>query len=148
MPESTFQKIARKTGRKVSFCKCNECKKQCATPCLGTPEDIEKIIDAGHGDKIFETEWWSGMLLGVTDKPIIMYQAELVQEKGSCIFFENGLCQLHDCGLKPTEGKLSHHSTKLDNYKASKSVTWAVAKEWINKENFETIKRIKQKLNR
>ena len=96
MAESTLQKIARKTGRKVSFCKCNECKKQCTTPCLGTPEDIEKIIDAG---------------------------------------------------LKPTEGKLSHHSTRIDNFKASKSISWQIAKEWIDPKNNATIQRIKEKLN-
>ena len=147
MAESTLQKIARKTGRKVSFCKCNECKKQCTTPCLGTPEDIEKIIDAGHGHRIFLTEWWVGVIVGLTTHPILMYQAELIEETGFCTFFKNGLCTIHDAGLKPTEGKLSHHSTKIDNFKVNKSISWQIAKEWIDPKNNATIQRIKEKLN-
>ena len=123
MAEKTFDKIARKTGRKVTFCKCQDCKKQCTTPCLGTPEDIEKLIDAGFDDKIFLTDWYAGIILGVTDQPIEMYQAELIEETGFCTFYENGLCKLHDKGLKPTEGKLSHHSFKMENFKASKSIS-------------------------
>lgn len=145
--EKQFNRIARKTGRKISFCKCNECKKQCAIPCLGTPQDIEKIIDAGHNDKIFETDWYVGMIMGIIDKPIFMYQAELVESTGFCVFFENGLCKLHDSGLKPTEGKLSHHSTKIDNFKPNKSLSWMIAKEWIDPKNADVIERIRQKLN-
>lgn len=144
--ESQLSKISRKTGRKISFCKCTECKKQCTTPCLGTPQDIEKIIDAGHKDKIFATDWYAGMLMGITDKPIFMFQAELVDTTGFCTFFENGLCKLHDSGLKPTEGKLSHHSTKMDNFKANKSLSWMIAKEWIDPKNSDVIERIREKL--
>ena len=50
--ETVLQRIMRKTGRKPCQCKCSLCKEQCHTPCLGTPEDIEKIIDAGYGDKL------------------------------------------------------------------------------------------------
>lgn len=41
---------------------------------------------------------------------------------------------LHDRGLKPTEGRLSHHSIKLDNFVPKKSLAWLVAKEWIKLE--------------
>lgn len=145
--EKEIDKISRKTGRKLSFCKCNECKKQCATPCLGTPNDIEKIIDAGYGHKIFATDWWVGVIMKATNRPIFMFQAELVEETGFCTFFENGLCKIHDAGLKPTEGKLSHHSTKIENFKFNKSLSWQIAKEWLSPENKETIDRIKEKLN-
>jgi hypothetical protein len=147
MAEKTFDKIARKTGRKISFCKCNLCKQQCTTPCLGTPEDIEKIIDAGFEHKIFPTDWWAGVVAGSTDRPIFMFQPELVQETGYCTFFKDGLCTLHDLGLKPTEGKLSHHSTKLDNFKFNKSLSWMIAKEWQDEKNKETIHRIMDKLH-
>ena len=45
-------------------------------------------------------------------------------------------------GLKPTEGKLSHHSIRLDNFKPSKCIAWNVAKEWLNEENAEYIEKI------
>ena len=65
-----------------------------------------------------------------------------------CSFFHNGLCELHDRGLKPTEGRLSHHSTRIDNFKASKSIAWNVAKEWLSEENADTIERIADKFSR
>jgi len=149
MPESTFAKIIRKTGRKPVSCKCNDCKKQCTvSPCLGTPDDIEKIIDAGYGDKVFPTDWAAGILMRVTEDIVPMFQLEYDVQKGHCVLFENGLCKLHDLGLKPTEGKLSHHSTKVDNFVPKKSLGWAVAKEWLNPDNAETVLRIASKLSK
>ena len=138
--ETVLQRIMRKTGRKPCQCKCSLCKEQCHTPCLGTPVDIEKIIDAGYGDKLEITYWAVGIIMGVTKSAIPMLQARAGNEY--CVFFNDGLCQLHDKGLKPTEGKLSHHSTRIDNFKASKSIAWNVAKEWINEENGEAIERL------
>jgi len=132
MSETTFQKIIRRTGRKPQSCKCSLCKKQCQTcPCLGTPEDIQKIKDAGFADKIFPTVWAAGLIMGVIDREIDMEQPGFNEETGSCVFYKDGLCQLHDLGLKPTEGRLSHHSHKIDNFNPKKSLAWAVAKEWI-----------------
>lgn len=142
--ETTFEKIIRKTGRKPVECKCKLCQSQCHTPCLGTPEDIEKIIDAGYKDKLSVTIWGIGMLLGAINFPIPMIQA--IQTDTGCIFQENGLCILHDKGLKPTEGKLSHHSTKIDNFKFSKSISWNVAKEWISEDNLPVMERVVEKL--
>lgn len=147
MAESEISRIGRKAGKKISFCKCNQCKKQCETPCLGTPSDIEKIIDAGFKKEMFVTHWCAGMMMGITNSPVVMIQAEQVAEKNACTFFENGLCKLHDLGLKPTEGKLSHHSTKIEDFKANRSLSWLIAKEWLDPKNTETIKRIIQKLN-
>lgn len=145
--ESTFQRIIRKTGRKPIQCKCVQCKKQCSVaPCLGTPDDIEKIVDAGHGDKILASAWQAGIMMKVTKETVPMFQA--AHTKDGCIFFKDGLCSLHDSGLKPTEGKLSHHSTSPDNFVAKKSISWNVAKEWMDPNNLETIKRLEQKLNK
>lgn len=141
--ESTFQKIMRKTGRKPIECKCQLCKKQCSTPCLGTPEDIEKLIDSGYSDKLAVTDWAVGLYLGFINYSIPMIQA--IQTDNGCIFFENGLCSLHEKGLKPTEGSLSHHSTKLDNFKFVKSISWNVAKEWNDPDNFKMIESVCQK---
>lgn len=143
--ETTFQKISRKTGRKPVECKCQACQMQCLTcPCLGTPEDIERLIDAGYREKLALTDWYVGMMMGVIGHPVPMVQA--LQTETGCIFLQNGLCELHNKGLKPTEGRLSHHSTRLDNFKPHKSISWNVAKEWIRPENESIIRRIIDKM--
>lgn len=143
--ETTFQKIIRRTGRKPVECKCQQCKKQCATPCLGTPEDIEKLIDAGYKDQLSVSEWAVGKLLGKIDYTIPMIQA--IQSDKGCVFFHNGLCDLHEKGLKPTEGRLSHHSVTLDNFSFRKSISWNVAKEWIDERNMVVVERVIRKID-
>ena len=95
---------------KETSCSCDKCKNMCRTaPCLGTPEDIIKICEAGFQGKIALTGWATGLVMGVYHKPITMLQAKF--ENGKCSFLDdNDLCILHDLGLKPTEGKLAHHN--------------------------------------
>ena len=50
--KSTFSHIMQKSGRKPTVCRCEKCKSQCHTPCLGTPEDIQKLMDAGYADRL------------------------------------------------------------------------------------------------
>lgn len=129
----TFNHIMKKSGRKPTVCQCEKCKSQCHTPCLGTPEDIERLIGAGYGNRLAATEWCVGMLLGLTDRPIHMIQAKIENEW--CAFYHDGLCELHEKGLKPTEGRLSHHSIRIDNFDPKKSLSWLVAKEWLPLQN-------------
>lgn len=123
----------RKTGRKPIECKCRECKKQCATPCLGTPEDILRLLRAGYRDRLAPTEWCVGMMFGRIPYAISMVQA--IQTQDGCTFFHNGLCELHTLGLKPTEGRLSYHTITKENVNFSRLLSWNVAKEWTNKKN-------------
>ena len=127
--ESTFSYIMRKSGRKPTVCGCQKCQSQCHTPCLGTPEDIMKLIEAGYGSRLASTAWAAGIVMGVTDRPVEMIQA-IQEDNGFCTFFHDGKCELHDLGLKPTEGRLSHHSIKIDNFNPKKSLSWLIAKEW------------------
>lgn len=120
----------RKSSRKPTCCQCAKCQSQCHTPCLGTPEDIVKLIEAGYKDRLSPIEWAVGMITGVCSKPVYMIQANV--ENGYCTFFHEGKCELHDKGLKPTEGKLSHHSIKIDNFNPKKSLSWLIAKEWLD----------------
>lgn len=140
--ETTLSRIIRKTGRKVTECKCLLCKNQCRTPCLGTPEDILRLLENGYKSCLAVTYWEAGILMGGCSRPIIMIQAK--DNDGHCIFYQDGLCKLHNKGLKPTEGKLSHHSLKLDNFNPKKSISWAVAKEWIDEDNCDIIYKITQ----
>ncbi|MDE7441664.1 MAG: hypothetical protein K2M69_05825 [Muribaculaceae bacterium] len=133
--------IMHKSGRKPTSCACEKCRNQCKTPCLGTPEDIERLIEAGYGDRLSPTEWWAGSLMGVVKGPVLMIQAKR-EDNGWCTFRRpDGLCELHDKGLKPTEGKLSHHTMGLDNFDPRRSLAWLVAQEWLPlQKEFEKLK--------
>lgn len=139
--ETSLQRIMRKTGRKPIECKCQKCKQQCKTPCLGTPEDILRLINAGYKERLAITHWWVGIARGKLDFPVIMIQARQ-EENGYCTFYHDGLCELHDLGLKPTEGRLSHHSITKENFKFGKSLSWNVAKEWMEMRNGDTVQEI------
>lgn len=128
--ETAFKYIQRKSGRKVTECRCAKCQSQCHTPCLGTPEDILKLINAGYANRLAPTTWFAGVIMGVHPRPIEMVQP-IEEGNGYCTFFHDGLCELHDLGLKPTEGKLAHHSIRVDNFNVKKSLAWLVAKEWL-----------------
>ena len=122
MKESTLDKIIRKTGMKPISCKCQLCKSQCHLPCKGTPEDMFKLIGGGFQDRLMQFDFQGQRII----TPL------LDKEKDSCTFFTNGLCELHELGLKPTEGKLSHHSTKVEKFNYKKSITFHVLREWQN----------------
>lgn len=104
----------------------------CKIPCIGTPKDIEAIIDAGYADRLKETMWMVGYL-AVKEKPIAMIQP--TEKDGWCVFRQpDGICELHDRGLKPTE------EDDIPTYETS--VLRAVAHEWVKVENFATIMRV------
>lgn len=144
---SPLQRIMQKTGRRPCECKCQLCKMQCRTPCLGTPHDILRLMDAGYTSRLKPTEWAAGIMLGVTDQIIPLIQAEQIGESdldpnARCTFFKDGLCELHTLGLKPTEGRLSHHSTRIDNFKRGKSISWAVVQEWLSPDNADVVEEV------
>lgn len=138
--ETALQRIIRKTGCKPVSCRCAKCKEQCRTPCLGTPEDILRLINAGYKERLAPTLWGVGLLLGRLPYAVPMVQAQ--QINGYCIFFRNGMCELHDAGLKPTEGRLSHHIITKANLKFGSSLSWNVAREWLEERNGTVIKEI------
>lgn len=138
--EAALQRIIRKTGRKPVECRCARCREQCRTPCLGTPEDILRLLKAGYKDRLAPTLWGVGLVLGRIPYVVPMIQARRIN--GYCIFFRNGLCELHDAGLKPTEGRLSHHTITRENLKFGSSLSWNVAREWLDERNNPVIEEI------
>lgn len=123
-------------------CACDKCKNMCEVPCIGTPKDIEAIIDAGYADRLKETMWMTGFRLA-REKPIAMIQP--AEESGWCVFRRpDGLCEPHDRGLKPTEGVLaSCKVVEEDNVPTYEtSVLRAVAHEWVKVENFGDVMKV------
>jgi len=138
----TFERIIKLTGREPSECKCQRCQQQCKTPCLGTPDDILNLLNAGYRKQLSFTVWAVGLYLGVYPNIIPMIQAE--KTSNGCAFLKDGLCSIHHTGLKPTEGKLSHHTITAENLDFKQSLAWNVAKEWLSEDNDQTIAHIVQ----
>lgn len=124
---------------KPSACSCDTCKNMCrTTPCIGTPQDIRKIIEAGHGDKLAHTFWAAGLNIGMAPVPII---APLFDDKRKCCSFlkDDGLCSLHNSGLKPIEGKLTNHEAQVINITKELPVPHMVALTWCMNTNHDDI---------
>lgn len=131
--------VALITPRKPSACTCETCRQMCKrAPCLGTPQDIERLICLGLGGSMARTLW-----AAVDGAPLI----EMVQLRGldmqpdgatTCCMFNRATerCMIH--AQKPTEGSLSFHepTSMLD------SPTLAVALTWMLPENQMTVTRL------
>lgn len=144
--EEVYLRIARQVGRQNVSCNCERCRAMCQrTPCLGTPHDILALIDAGYEKDVCYTEWAAGMLMGHTTQPIPMVQIRN-RADGSCVLYNEGLCELHDNGLKPTEGKLASHDATVRELQKEYNLTYQVAIEWTKEENFGIIEEIADKL--
>lgn len=88
----------------------------CKRPCWGTPEDAKRLIDAGYGHRLTR-DFWGSREDGVNVDTHILCPALKGYEgtkapffprsEEGCTFWKDGLCELHDLGLKPIEGKLA-----------------------------------------
>jgi hypothetical protein len=82
-------------------------------PCWPTPDDAQHLIEAGYADRLM-VDWWFDR---DKDKTIYLLTPALAgcesgeapaQPEGPCTFLDaDGLCQIHDSGLKPSEGQLA-----------------------------------------
>lgn len=134
----TFRQIMRNTGRRPV--ECQRCREQYRTPRLATPDDILRLIEKGYADKLAISCWMVGVVTGKLPAPIPMVQAK--QTENGCVFFRDGLCELHGQGLKPTEGKLSHHVPSPENFIFEFSLAWNVAREWNHPANLEKVLKV------
>lgn len=138
---SELDKIARQTKMSSHSCSCERCAKMCLrSPCLGTPADILKLINEGFIHQLGFVDWSAGSRYGL---PVIEMVMIAKNEDDSCPLFKNGLCTLHESGLKPTEGKLSSHEAQ-DPKHWDEWLTYAVAKTWEAPENQPTVNRIEK----
>lgn len=104
-----------------SECSCERCKSMCEyRACWPTPKEAQALINAGYGERLWVDYWAGGGLLSDHDNDIsILAPAAAGKEKeyhpfwpeGRCTFLtKDGLCELHDQGLKPSEGRKAIHS--------------------------------------
>ena len=101
-----------------SDCDCEKCSSMCHSPCCGTPEDMQRLIDVGYGDRLMLDEWPDGETML---KPALKGHEHKkapwsTGSKKGCTFWQQGNCELHALGLKPIQGKLAHHSLCMEEY--------------------------------
>lgn len=99
------------------------------SPCFGTPEDINKLVLAGYKDSLGPILWidrqWNG--LWPTVSPL--------KTGNGCIFLtDNGLCSLHNVGLKPLEGRVAIHDNP-DPKKLRRQICFT----WVNQSGFDVL---------
>lgn len=117
-------------------CSCSICKSMChKAPCIGTPDDIEKIKSAGFGHKIADTVVLNPITLAVFEQGLVEIEAPVFDDSRGCCSFltENGLCELHDLGLKPTEGRVSSCSSDTRRISLVKDCYIYILQKWMDK---------------
>ena len=104
--QSELQELASElTKFKPCECSCKTCRDMCETvPCMGTPQEIKALIDAGHKEDLAVTTHWATLRMGIEPMACVMIKA---RERGVCSLYKDGKCSLHAKGLKPSEGKFA-----------------------------------------
>jgi len=135
----------------IISCKCDICVGMCQKrPCWGTPEEIEKIMDAGHSNKLMLDYWCRD-----DDDIYIVSPAIIGYEKrnapfiphGQCVFLKDSLCMLHDKDLKPSEGALALCKAQRDNHKiGERNLHKNTALSWKSKKGLEIVRRFENEM--
>lgn len=140
-----LQYISDLTNAKPNECSCNKCAEMCLrAPCLGTPNDILKIINNGLGEHLQESIWATGMIF--FGHPTLIEMVQLEHTNKGCCMYENGKCKLHNTGLKPTEGVLATCNPILEIQHVAQ-LSLIVAKEWESPRNDKAIRIIDKYMN-
>lgn len=114
-------------------CTCDICRDMCKRSCWPTPEEAERLIDAGYAHKLMRDWWDRDDRLPYTE---ILCPASLGREGGvapswvmdPCVFWNGGLCDLHVPGLKPVEGRVTGCKGEWGKIHGQVAATWATAK--------------------
>ena len=120
----------------VVTCDCVQCRKMCEkSVCLPTPEQARVLIDRGYSDRLSIYEFHpTQKYIGPSPKSQEGQPQNSTLNDNGCTFYENGLCSLHDLGLKPYEGTIAHHDRDW------KTVRMDVLKTWTGKK-FESVEK-------
>ena len=128
---------------KPSECDCERCSSMCQAPCCGTPADMKALMDAGYGKRVMFDN-----LPGGNDmlKPALKgHEGKIapweVHSIKGCTFWKKGKCELHSLGLKPTQGKLAHHSLSREQ---SNKIGDYLDDSWNGDKGAEAIKQWKE----
>lgn len=112
-------------------CSCVDCQSMCRRPCWPIPSDVQALMEAGEGNRLM-LDYWVGGFDDDTkyDNIYVICPANPGHEGANapeggfellfrplqsslysgCVFQKDGLCELHERQLKPTEGRAAHHA--------------------------------------
>lgn len=136
-----------------SPCSCATCQGYCSRPCWTTPEDAERLLDAGEAPRLMLDAWLESKELPTTylvcpanpghegamapgledDSPfgslffsIGLLTGDNPMLSGCVMHRGDGGCDLHARGLKPSEGRIAHHANGRanDNLHLACAVAW------------------------
>lgn len=120
----------------------------CLAPCCGTVKDIQTIIDAGYADRLMLDSEPGPLNQPDMLKPALKgYEGEkspyATWSPDGCTFFNDGKCDLHQKGLKPTLGKLANHSvtSNLKMTAETKKAEDIVEEDWQSEEAIQLIEK-------
>lgn len=132
--ESPLMQMLEVTGLKPTVCSCKVCRKKCSQiMCLGTPDDILRLINAGFGNLLQEIQISVVLVNHREVMPIRMVQ--LMRDENGCAVFKDGMCLLHNMGLKPAEGRYFIHPEDHHDETIMDLLTLTIALEWSREEN-------------
>ena len=100
------------------------------SPCFPTPQEVITLLQNGYQDQL-SLSIYADSVSG-KDHPAIT--PKWTKDEGCTFQNKDGLCELHDLGLKPLEGRLAHHTL------GDSGLRIEVAQTWHNLEGFEVIK--------
>ena len=99
---------------KESICSCQRCVQACKnSPCFPSPSEAMQL-GMTYGNKMAYTKY----IDQETGRHTILLAPLL--EKDGCVFLRNNLCQLHDLGLKPVEGRITNHDQTYEQAMATR----------------------------
>jgi hypothetical protein len=94
---------------KTVNCTCDVCVAMCEEkPCHGTPEEIQRLIDAGYGDRLALFFCQNYSLEPKLEYVEYIAPSPLFRQHG-CTFLKDKRCELHALGMKPLEGRVVWH---------------------------------------
>ena len=129
--------------RVPTACSCEACKNMCHRPCWPTPAEAHALMDAGFAARLM-ADYWSAadhdirILCGALKGCEGHAAPYLPESEEGCTFWNaQGLCDLHDLGLKPLEGRLAIHGAPTTR----RSLHEEVALLWDNEEGRAAVDR-------
>lgn len=132
---------------KTSECSCETCIQMCYRPCWGTPDEIQKIIDEGFGNKLMLDYWmdWNNGDIFLLCGAMVGYEGKTAPywPKGRCAFLtKNNECEVHT--IKPFEGRVGSCNSEIKD--EWKEIRHKIALEWNSEYGKEIIEKWKNKV--
>lgn len=103
-------------------------------PCHGTPEEIQRLIDAGYSNRLALYFCQNYSLKPKLEYVEYIAPSPLIEQR-QCTFLKDKRCELHASGMKPLEGRVVWHGkTDIRGVPVPKGYTLReyIASLWVN----------------